>query len=427
MANGTPNGAAPMQASPRRGGARRIAIAEWAVAALGVAYLLAYASFYIPAHSFLPDAGGSLAGGDFKVFWAAARLVAEGRVAELYDIRAFGGFQAELLGEPWRAERFTPFPYPPHALILFLPLAVLPYGAALGLWLAAGCVLFVLAGGAGRPRSLAVLLLGAPALTIALVAGQTGLFSAALLIGGIRLMGARPVLAGILFGLLTFKPHFGLLIPVAVLAGGHWRSFLAAAATAVLLAVAGAVLFGAALWPDYLQFSQEMGSGYLAELTRTEGPGFGGMHASVFSAVYSLGAGFAAAGLAQAAAAIAAAAAVAVAWRRADAAPWRLPLIATLAFAASPYAFVYDMPLLAFAVAAAGGAMVRSGLRPGELLALAAVWVLPVAGPPVIGLGVPIAPLAVAGLAFVLWRRTATPALTPGVGAPAEAAAPSHS
>ena len=101
--------------------------------------------------------------------------------------------------------------------------------------------------------------------------------------------------------------------------------------------------------------------------------------------------------------------AVIQAWHRPVAGIWRLPLIAAMAFLANPYTFVYDMPLLAFAVACAGIAMFRSGLRPGELLALAAAWLLPVAGPSVTALGAPVAPLVVAGFAFVLWRRAVTP------------------
>ncbi len=84
-----------------------------------------------------------------------------------------------------------------------------------------------------------------------------------------------------------------------------------------------------------------------------------------------------------------------------------------MAFLANPYTFVYDMPLLAFAVVGAGATMVHTGLRPGELLALAAAWLLPVAGPSVTALGVPAAPLVVAGVAFVLWRRVITPEAGP--------------
>ena len=39
---------------------------------------------------------------------------------------------------------------------------------------------------------------------------------------------ARPLLAGLLLGLLTYKPHFGLLFPIALMFGGYWRALFAA-------------------------------------------------------------------------------------------------------------------------------------------------------------------------------------------------------
>src|SRR6185437_7428179 len=45
----------------------------------------------------------------------------------------------------------------------------------------------------------------------------------------------RPVLSGILFGLLAYKPQFGLLIPVALLMAGQWRAISAAALTVIAL------------------------------------------------------------------------------------------------------------------------------------------------------------------------------------------------
>src|SRR5690606_42098322 len=55
-----------------------------------------------------------------------------------------------------------------------------------------------------------------------------------LLLGGMMLAPAKPIAAGILIGLLTVKPHLGLLLPCCLLAGGHWRA--AASATVVTLA-----------------------------------------------------------------------------------------------------------------------------------------------------------------------------------------------
>ena len=68
--------------------------------------------------------------------------------------------------------------------------------------------------------------------------GQNGFVTAALLGGALIFMERRPLLAGGLIGLLSFKPHLGILIPVALVAGGHWRVIAAAAVTVALLFVA---------------------------------------------------------------------------------------------------------------------------------------------------------------------------------------------
>ena len=61
--------------------------------------------------------------------------------------------------------------------------------------------------------------------------GQTGFLTAALLTGGVLCLERREALAGILFGLLAYKPQFGLLIPLVLVAGGYWRAIAAAGAT----------------------------------------------------------------------------------------------------------------------------------------------------------------------------------------------------
>ena len=62
-----------------------------------------------------------------------------------------------------------------------------------------------------------------------------------------------PVIAGICFGSLVYKPQMAVLIPFALAAGApaagdRWRAFAAAAVTAVVLVLASLALFGTATW-----------------------------------------------------------------------------------------------------------------------------------------------------------------------------------
>ena len=58
----------------------------------------------------------------------------------------------------------------------------------------------------------------------------------------------RPILSGILFGLLAYKPQFGLLIPVALLVAGQWRAMIAAGLTVIALTAAATLAFGTDIW-----------------------------------------------------------------------------------------------------------------------------------------------------------------------------------
>ena len=60
----------------------------------------------------------------------------------------------------------------------------------------------------------------------------------ALFAGGLANLNTRPLVAGLLFGLLAYKPQFGVMIPLALAAGHYWRSFAAAAVTVLFLALA---------------------------------------------------------------------------------------------------------------------------------------------------------------------------------------------
>jgi Glycosyltransferase family 87 len=82
--------------------------------------------------------------------------------------------------------------------------------------------------------------------------GQNGFLTAALLGAALVQLDRRPFIAGNLFGLLAYKPQFGLMIPLALAASGRWRSFAAAATTVAVLAVATTIAFGPHVWQAFL-------------------------------------------------------------------------------------------------------------------------------------------------------------------------------
>src|SRR5690606_15390422 len=91
-----------------------------------------------------------------------------------------------------------------------------------------------------------------PATAQCLISGQTGVAAAALLLGGALLLGRRPVLSGVLLGLLSCKPQLALLLLPALACGGNWRTLVSAGATAAALIGVSLVVFGPGVWAAFI-------------------------------------------------------------------------------------------------------------------------------------------------------------------------------
>jgi hypothetical protein len=222
---------------------------ERAAVALALAAFALFAA-YEAWRASIPVATGDFLRTDFFAQWSFALFAHARPAAEIYDALALYGFQRDLA--PALRQTF-PFPYPPVYLLYLWPLGWLPVRAAYLLWMAATGALYLAAslprGGGAAAKALAVL---APAVAVNIAYGQNGFLTAAALAGGVRLLGRRPVAAGVAFGFLLFKPQFGIFVPLALLAAGQWRTMAAAAATVAGLTAAGALAFGTAAWAAWL-------------------------------------------------------------------------------------------------------------------------------------------------------------------------------
>lgn len=337
-----------------------------------------------------------VAGGDFVVFWIAAKaLFAEGAAA-LY--------QPDIL----KARLSTAFPelsdmslywlYPPTAYFLFSPLGAFPYLPALWAWMAATTGLFSAALLSLWRAKLPLLLgLASAAAFQGWITGQTGFITAALIALAAGWADRRPLIAGMAAGLLTIKPQLGLLIPVAFAAAGCWRAFGAAAATSVALAAFSFLVFGAESWAAF--FDAMTGQG--ARMGETIFP----YHKliSPFGLFMTLHAPELLSTAAQALSTIALGAFVFFVWRRTTS--WELRLIALVAAAplASPYAFYYESPIFIPALMILAKRAIESGWLRLEKQALIALWALPLLAPGPVWLPLP-ALFALAAFALCVRR-----------------------
>jgi alpha-1,2-mannosyltransferase len=191
-------------------------------------------------------------GRDFLNTWMGGRAAFAGGPAAWFDFAAYNEAVRQVTHHPDLPPVF--WSYPPQILLFVWPFGLLPYLPAYVLWCLGGLALYVWAAIAGGvDRRLTVFLAVAPAVAVTLFFGQNGFLTAALLIGGLANLERRPIVSGLLFGILTFKPQFMLLLPVLLIMTRRWQTIAAAVATTALLVVATSVWFGFDVWVAYVQ------------------------------------------------------------------------------------------------------------------------------------------------------------------------------
>lgn len=308
---------------------------------------------------------------DFASFYAAGSLADAGTPGEAYDQAAHYAAEQRVTA-PGIAYQF--FYYPPVFLMLCAVLARMPYLVAFVSFEATSIILYLLvARRILEERGWAVLvpLLAFPSVFWTLGLGQNAFLTAALFGAALLLIDRRPVWGGLLFGLLCYKPHFGLLIPVALAAGGRWRSFASAAASASGLVLLSALLFGWATWHDFLVLA--MGSPSTYQSGRIDFAGF----VSLFGAIRLAGGSADAAYVGQAAVTLAGAVLVAFVWWRGLSLPVRAAALAAATVAAIPVVLLYDLMVVAIAGAWLIRAGRESGFLPWEKATLAGLFIIP--------------------------------------------------
>ncbi|MDQ2079334.1 glycosyltransferase family 87 protein [Xanthobacteraceae bacterium Astr-EGSB] len=318
----------------------RIVAACWAAAAL-IAYAL---DLWGQTRHGLAGETGRAFGDDFINYWSGAWLAWHGRAGIIYDLAAFHEFQQALVGGPLQGYHYG---YPPVLLVLTAPLAALPYVPALAIWLSMGWLAFWWTLRLAWPGGAVWLAIGTPALLINAIAGQNGLWTAALLGGGLCLIDRRPWIAGVLFGMQIYKPHLAAVVMLAMLAGRRWSVVAAAALTALALIGASVGMFGLDIWGACARTIDLM-----RRLVLEDGSGVWHRMVSVFVFARRLGADVSSAYLIQAATGFVAAAVVGIVWWRDVASADVKRSLAILGTClVTPYLQDYDLVMGAFVVA----------------------------------------------------------------------------
>jgi hypothetical protein len=198
------------------------------------------------------DDFGAAIGRDFLNTWMGGRSAFAGGPGPWFDFQAYNAALRQITGHPDFPDMF--WSYPPHLILFIWPLGLLSYLPAYVVWCLAGLGLYLLAAWSGGVSRRSMMFLAvAPGVAVNVFFGQNGFLTAALLIGGLANLDRRPLVSGMLFGLLTIKPQFGLLLPVLLVLTGRWRVIAAAVVTTAALAGITAMWFGLDIWLDYIR------------------------------------------------------------------------------------------------------------------------------------------------------------------------------
>lgn len=337
----------------------------WSVLAIGTVAMLAFLAS-VGRWPFVES--GQVVITDFAPVWAAGVRTLAGTPALVYDHALHEAYYASLIARP-AADGLT-FGYPPTAFLLIAPLGLLDYGPALALYLVLGVALWF-----AVLRSIVRDSLTALAMALAwggasqtLLLGQNGFLTAAALAGGLVLLPRRPVLAGVLFGLLAVKPHLGLALAPFLLVRRDWHTIAAASATLAAMVLATVVLWGGALWSDYLVASREIAD-IVAGRTETI---IGGKMQSVLALAINglpLGPALAVHGVF----ALAALGLLVAIVRRQPAFAIQAAAVVAATALVTPYSFLYDCTMLT----AAAAFLLTQPLERSERLALLGAMALP--------------------------------------------------
>ena len=182
-------------------------------------------------------------GGDYPAFYGAGRIIAEGDWDNLYSLKRQGEIQKDLF--PGEKSGFLIFSYPPFVALAYYPLALFSYRISYTIYslLMLGAIVVTIQ--LFRPFNSLIdrYMLCALALSLsfyplfrAIWGGQNTAIILLLIAGSWRMaLANREWLAGIILGLLLFKPQFAIPLIGLFVLSGRWRVGLGSAFTAVVL------------------------------------------------------------------------------------------------------------------------------------------------------------------------------------------------
>jgi alpha-1,2-mannosyltransferase len=309
---------------------------------------------------------------DFANFWAASKLALSGKPTLVYSPNEIYKIEHQVLGTQHDLPGFY---YPPVFLLAVLPLALIPYLTSFIIWIIGTLALYwMVLSRIGRHPIILPLFLSFPGTYDNFFFGQNAYLSGMLLGGGLLLLDRSPLIAGCLLGCLCYKPQFIILILFVLTVGRCWMVLAGAVATSVVLSIASILVFGYDIWVAYFQIMS------IPMKLLEGGQTVWSIMPTFFAAALSAGFGVKAAYMVQAAVMLAVASGLAWVWNKKTSTAIRGAVLVLGILLFTPYAFIYELALLALPLCWLWEEGRVKGRLPGELILLFFGWLMPFPG-----------------------------------------------
>ena len=278
---------------------------------------------------------------DFGNTWSGGWLLRHDMIMDIFDHQKYSDDLRQIFKLPSLADH--EWSYPPVLLFLsyllswFSPLTsytIWTFGTIilLGMVLYYGMKSFVVI----KPVMFVLML---PVIMNNMTFGQNGALSGALLLAILFQFQRRPIFAGVLTGLMLFKPQFGILLPFVFIATRQWKAFLSAMLSSIVLVLMTGLVFGFDKWQGFFLYTQPMMTNILSSQA-----GYQANAITVFGLVRTLEGGLLFSTIIQTITTLSCVVLIYVLWRKSSLELLeKVTLTMGMTLLSSPYGYTYDM------------------------------------------------------------------------------------
>ena len=310
---------------------------------------------------------------DYGVFYTTGKMTLLGQIFGIYQLETYHAVFEQIMHAS--LPFYLPWVYPPIFLLAVTPLALLPYSVSLLVWLflTMGFALYASYKILPKQKKLALLLLGFTGLLMNLRWGQNGFLTTGLIGLGLAYLEEKPVLSGICFGLMAYKPQFAIFLFPILLLSGKWKVFLYACLSALGIILVSVIFFGTQTWIDFFRALMQTSSSVFG----TEFDDVAAIIVSPLVFVQLLGGSGIWSTAIQAILTVSVLGAIVWVWRNTKKISlWASALILGLPLMMPNYT-QYDLVLLGLPLILLAYEYLENGYRKLELILLALLWLLP--------------------------------------------------